>query len=149
STDYDALNRPVQVTFQDATFQKSFYTSTGLKWKVQDELGRVTLTESDRAARPVKVTQPAVFNTLTGLTESPVTLTEYDDAGNVSATINALGKRWEFEYDNRNRKVSEEHPEVWDAETAAFIHPTIVTDYDDVATSSRSWMPWPCHRHHA
>ncbi|WP_009961005.1 RHS repeat-associated core domain-containing protein [Verrucomicrobium spinosum] len=132
STEYDALNRPAQVTFDDATFQKSFYTSTGLKWKAQDELGRTTATEYDRAARAVKVTLPPVFNTATGLTESPVVRTEYDEAGNVSATINALGRRWEYEYDNRNRKVSEKHPEVWDAETAAYVHPTIETDYDDV-----------------
>ncbi|PTX94068.1 type IV secretion protein Rhs [Spartobacteria bacterium LR76] len=106
---YDALNRETSTIWPDLTATHTYYTSTGLKWKVEDELGNDTLTEYDDAGRPVKVSSPEVDNGL-GVTARAVTQTQYDDAGNVIKTINPLGYEWTFTYDNRNRKLTETRP---------------------------------------
>lgn len=106
---YDALNRETSTIWPDLTATHTYYTSTGLKWKVEDELGNDTLTEYDDAGRPVKVSSPEVDNGL-GVTARAVTQTQYDDAGNVTKTINPLGYEWTFTYDNRNRKLTETRP---------------------------------------
>ncbi|PTX94067.1 type IV secretion protein Rhs [Spartobacteria bacterium LR76] len=106
---YDALNRETSTIWPDLTATHTYYTSTGLKWKVEDELGNDTLTEYDDAGRPVKVSSPEVDNGL-GVTARAVTQTQYDDAGNVIKTINPLGYEWTYTFDNRNRKLTETRP---------------------------------------
>jgi len=106
---YDALNRRTSTLWPDLTTTQTFYTSTGLKWRTVDELGRDTLTEYDDAGRPVKVSSPEVDNGYGGNARS-VTQTAYDAAGNVISTTNPRGSVWTFAYDARNRKITEIRP---------------------------------------
>ncbi len=147
--DYDALNRPTTTRFAVTTpgqvnplygFTLQKYTSTGLAWSSQDELGRITQTEYDGASRPVLVRQPA----LAASSESPITETVYDAAGNVIKTINPLDKEWDFEYDDRNRQIKQIQPAVayidhaYDPATSTWTEitgtarPELQTAYDDV-----------------
>lgn len=143
-TRYDGMNRPVKVINPDLSEQEIAYTSTGLQYEMIDELDRVTSTEYDNAGRPVKVIQPEVHNALTGLPDTPVTETVYDDNGNVIQTTNPLNQIWDFEFDERNRQTKEIQPSVayidhvynastdtWDAVTGTD-RPEILTRYDDV-----------------
>lgn len=110
------------------------YTSTGLLWSVVDPLLRRTETEYDSVGRPVKVFLP---DPTTGLitASSPVTETEYDDNGNVSAVIDPLLRRTDFDYENRNRKWRTRQPAVTDASDpdtpVASVRPTITVFFDD------------------
>jgi RHS repeat-associated protein len=111
-----------------------YYTSTGLVWKTVDPLLRATETEYDSVGRPVKVFQPdPVTGQITA--NSPVTETEYDDNGNVSALIDPLNRRTDFDHDLRNRKWRTRQPAVTDATNpdapVANIHPTTTVAYDD------------------
>jgi RHS repeat-associated protein len=128
-TDYDGMNRPIKVTNADTTYQEMFYTATGLKWKVKDELARETLTKYDLAGRPTEVHAPAVDDgTGTSTVVSPITKTVYDANGNVLKTINPLNREWHFVYDERNRKTQEKQP----GSTGVPPGPTTTTEYDFV-----------------
>ena len=129
TTQYDALNRPYLVTNSDNTTKQIVYTGTGLKWKQIDELQRVNETEYDGAGRPVNVYGPEVDNG-SGILKRPLTRTEYDAAGNVIATINPLENRWDFTYDARNRKITEQQPAVANGPGGALTRPLITTTYD-------------------
>ncbi|MEM6600944.1 MAG: hypothetical protein AAF649_06120, partial [Verrucomicrobiota bacterium] len=140
SVEYDALDRPVKVTHADGELlveaeEETRYTSTGLAYLSIDALDRETETEYDRAGRPVKIFAPEVDNGF-GTSEHPVTETLYDKNGNVAATINPLGNRWDFSYDVRNRKIKEEQPAVSDMGGAS-IRPEIETEYDSVGNVTR------------
>lgn len=131
TTDFDALNRPTHVHYADGTDSFTTYTSTGLKWKVKDELGRETETQYDAAGRAVAVLEPSVDDGA-GNRKKPTTKTEYDAAGNVSKTTNPLGKEWTYNYDVRNRKIEEHQPQVTDAVSGHAASPAILTGYDYV-----------------
>ncbi len=109
------------------------YTSTGLLWKAVDPLLRHTETEYDSAGRPVKVFQPdPATGLITG--NSPITETEYDENGNVSAVIDPLGHRTDFDYDQRNRKWRTRQPAVTDATNpdspVVSVRPTTTSAFD-------------------
>ena len=133
---YDALNRPVLTVNADGTWDSTLYTSTGLKWRVQDELWdfnkpnfHATDTEYDGAGRPIIVRGSQVDGNVGS--PRPVTTTYYDAAGNVAATINPLGKEWDYSYDARNRKVQEFQPAVLDAANSnTLTRPVITKNYD-------------------
>jgi YD repeat-containing protein len=149
-TTKDGLQRPVSVTDAFATIlaatTQTIYSSTGLVWKTIDPLNRESETEFDGAGRTVKAWQPdpvtGVVNRATPndpLSGSPCTRTAYDKNNNVTVTLNALGFRWEYEYDARNRKTVEHQPSVTQTEIAngqpvetPFKNPDIHTDFDGV-----------------
>ncbi|MCW1914693.1 hypothetical protein OJ996_13985, partial [Luteolibacter sp. GHJ8] len=114
------------------------YTSTGLVWKAVDPLLRETGTEYDRAGRPVKVFQP---DPVTGQVTagSSVTETVYDDNGNVSAVIDPLGRRTDFDHDLRNRKWRTRQAAVSDStdpdSPIANVRPTTTVAYDDAGNT--------------
>ncbi len=138
-TAYDGLNRPVQVSYHGqnqvggnvlATTGTS-YTTTELKWQATDELGRVTQTQYDGAARPVEVILPAVDDG-SGNMANPVMQNLYDSAGNVIGVINPLGYQTDYGFNNRNRKIWEQSPQVTDAETGTSVRPLTQWSYDNV-----------------
>ncbi|MBC2592658.1 hypothetical protein H5P28_00130 [Ruficoccus amylovorans] len=152
-TDFDALNRPTRVTFADATFIETSYTSTRLAWKVVDEMGRETVTEYDRAGRPIVVRQPPVgyideggsWQEAGGAGTGPSVKTFYDAAGNVSRMRNPRGNEWTYTYDARNRQTEEHQPSVAYIDeggaSAGAAQPTIITGYDDVGNITRVTDP--------
>ena len=105
TTTYDALNRPLTVTYADNTTASTSYTPFGAKWRTTDERGIVTEDRYDGEGRLTMVVAD-----LAGL--SATTQTVYDSASNVLATINPLGFEWDYQYDNRNRKINELAPAV-------------------------------------
>ncbi len=135
---YDALNRPIVTTHADGTSMQLFYTSTGLKWKAQDELWtaanplvHVAETHYDGAGRVISTIGSQVNDGHGNLTR-PVTQTLYDATGNVAATINPLGQEWDYSYDTRNRKIQEFDPPVLDVVSGNTLRPIITTQYDPV-----------------
>ena len=83
---------------------------------------------------PVKVYLPDPVSGLV-TANSPVTQTEYDDAGNVSATIDPLLHRTDHDYDLRNRQWHVYLPAITDATDpdapVADVRPTTTFQYDD------------------
>jgi len=106
---YDALNRETVVTNADGTSRQFSYSSTGLRYLVTDERDFQTRTDYDGAGRPVQLTAPQVQGP-NGIAAHPVTMTEYDGVGNITAVTNPNGHRTEYVYDGRNRKVQEIQP---------------------------------------
>jgi RHS repeat-associated protein len=124
SVTYDALNRPVQTTYPGGATEHLSYTSTGLKWQVVDENGNITQTQYDHAGRPVDVIAAA------GTSIQATTSTSYDAASNVAATINPLGREWDYTYDARNRKTQELAPLVTNAVNGNSVRPATNWQYD-------------------
>jgi len=114
------------------------YSSTGFAWQVVDALGRHTETEYDAAGRAVRVWQP---DPVTGLitAQSPSSESVYDANGNVVATIDALGRRSDFDFDSRGRQWRSRGPAVTDARNPdapiAGVRPTQTTEYDEVGNA--------------
>ncbi len=123
-TSFDALNRPLVVTYADSTTSHSAYTSTGFKWQVIDPNGNTTRTTYDNAGRAIAVT--AGYGTSIAAT----TTTAYDAAGNVAETVNPLLNKWDYAYDARNRKVQEFEPSALDATSNTSSRPTTEWAYD-------------------
>lgn len=111
------------------------YSSTGFSWQVIDALGRHTETEYDPAGRAVRVWQP---DPETGLitAQSPSSESVYDPNGNVVATIDALGRRSDFDFDSRGRQWRARGPAVTDARNpdapVMGVRPTQTTEYDQI-----------------
>jgi RHS repeat-associated protein len=109
---YDGLNRPVEVHHpQDANtpaaFTQTFYTPAGLVWRTLDEEGAESLAFHDYAGRKTHIYAPAVpvFDPITQQTvmQRPLTITDYDAAGNPTHVHDPLGRVTETQYDMRNR----------------------------------------------
>lgn len=129
--EYDALNRPTLTTFADGSTTQVTYSSTGLKWKIEDQNNNVTETTYDGAARPITVTQPQVDDG-TGTQVHPITRKYYDPAGNVLSTTNPRGQVWDNVYDPRNRLLQAMSPAVMNADSGVYERPTVITEYDPV-----------------
>ncbi|MGJ8660553.1 MAG: hypothetical protein ACSHXL_00810, partial [Bacteroidota bacterium] len=143
----DGLGRNIEVINALSTplesITSTYYSSTGLTWKVIDPEDRVSEMEYDAVGRPVKVWEP---DPITGLVDrstpsdpllgSPLTETAYDANSNVISTTNPLEHVWDFIYDARNRKISELQPAVTNAEdpatTVINIRPQTTITYDGV-----------------
>lgn len=127
-TERDGLKRVRQITVgtnlpaAERKVANTFYTSTGLVFRVTDALNRVTETEYDAVGRSVKTWQSDPITGLIDRTQpndpllgSPCTQSIYDANGNVVATINPLGHRSDAVYDPRNRKIKDIGPAITDA----------------------------------
>ncbi|WP_367871237.1 RHS repeat-associated core domain-containing protein [Luteolibacter sp. Populi] len=144
----DGLLRATSITDASgsalAATSETVYSSTGLVWKTIDAENRETETEYDGVGRTVTVWRP---DPLTGLVNratpdnpllgSPASRTGYDKNGNVTSTVNPLGHRWEYEFDARNRRITERQPAVTDTTVSGgqpvslpFRNPVVRTAYD-------------------
>jgi RHS repeat-associated protein len=115
---YDAMNRVVTNINADASFNFCKYSGTGFKFQNTDELGRVTDMVYDAVGRLSEVHQPLVDNG-TGVQARPITKNFYDANNNLTATENPRGLRWDYVYDNLNRKFSETGPSVFDFDSSS------------------------------
>jgi RHS repeat-associated protein len=133
-TTYDGLHRPELVTYPNGTTSATEYNSLGQAWRVRDQRGYYTVTEFDAAGRAVLVRLPEVDSGVddgsTAIRKHPETRTIYDAAGNTIATVDALGRRWDYAYDPRNRKNREWGPLVSYQDTGAGKRPLVSTFYD-------------------
>jgi RHS repeat-associated protein len=143
-TVYDALYRPFTITRALGTADEStvttHYTTTGLVHQVEDGRGNATDSEYDEAGRLRFVKQPLVDDGSGSNSLRPTTETVYDDASNIIATINPRGAlttgdpddfRWDYAYDERNRKTDEFGPEVFDYDSSTTQRPHAIWEYDD------------------
>jgi RHS repeat-associated protein len=114
------------------------YSSTGFAWRVTDPLGRQSETEYDAAGRPVRAWQPDPASGLVS-GDSPVTETIHDGNGNVVAVIDPLGRRSDFDFDNRNRQWRTRGPAVTDAADpdapVAGVRPVSTVQFDAVGNA--------------
>lgn len=136
-TRYDDLNRPTDVIYHDGTIQSSFYTSTGLKWKLRDERQIETEMQYDQVGRTRFVFGPLVDNGA-GVLQRPVTETTYDEAGNIRSIVDPRTETTVYIYDARNRKISENLPLVLDAETGQMVNPILQWTYNGVGNVIRT-----------
>lgn len=139
TTDYDSLNRPYHVTYADTHDTWAYYTATGLKYAVQDEMQNVTNMQYDGAGRLTAVIAPPVddgedlSDTIrTSHMKNPTTSTTYDDNGNVATVQDPMQNVVTYHYDVRNRKIEEDQPAVDDATTGATTQPIFYYGYDYV-----------------
>jgi RHS repeat-associated protein len=137
-TIYNGLYQPETTIFCDETFISTSYTPAGLVLSKTDERQKTTETVYDLAGRAVEVLGPEVDDG-TGAQVRPLTKTIYDAAGNVEAVINPREKRWDYVYDDRNRKTEEKQPVVDFINEAGQMvtgteanRPVIKTEYDGV-----------------
>ncbi len=131
-TDYDELNRPTVVRYPTGYgFSQTFYTSQGFVWKTRDPEGRETTSDYDAAGRVTFVRSPLVDRG-DGAQASAVTQTIYDGAGNAVAVIDPRGKRTDYAYDPRNRRIMELRPAVYDYLSNATKRPVLSFAYDGV-----------------
>ena len=135
---YDALNRLTGTTYANKTAdqasESTAYTSTGLAWQFTDGNTKTTTKQYDTAGRVVLVTQPSVQmldDGATAITQGqPAIQTIYDANGNVAATINPRNYRWDYGYDERDRRTTETDPTVVDAADGKSKRPVKTTGYD-------------------
>ena len=130
-TVYDALNRAVRVNYVDGTYARTLYTSTGLKWKIIDELFNETETRYDGAGRLIQTFGPAPDpKNAPGV--RPLTQTVPDPNGNVAAVIDPLLNETDYNFDWRNRKTDEYQPAVADYDSGTTQRPHLIWAYDGV-----------------
>ena len=132
---YDDLNRPYLVINPDSTENEIIYTSTGLKWKSIDEMGRVSEVQYDAASRPIRTLSPEIALEGGGTTNA-ITQTGYDNNGNAIWVKDALGNASTNVYDYRNRVVETIAPAVpdWD-NNGVWTHPIVSTVYDNIGNA--------------
>jgi RHS repeat-associated protein len=104
---YDALDRPVQLTYPDGNTVLKAYgaANTFSKASVTDELGRVTTTHYDAYGRAVRLDR-----TLAGATVS--TTSTYDLLGHLVGLQDASGSQWSYSYDALGRKTAADDPDL-------------------------------------
>ncbi|WP_344121994.1 DNRLRE domain-containing protein [Streptomyces blastmyceticus] len=124
---YDALGRQISVTEPAADVETGQEGDTGKPVKLRpttvtgynafdeatqtkDPQGKLTSVTFDKSGRPTSSTSPSY--TPPGAAEpiTPVSRNEYDAAGRVTATTDALGNTKRFSYDQLGRMVQREEP---------------------------------------
>jgi RHS repeat-associated protein len=101
---FDALNRVVQVLYPDGTKTATGYDSVGRRVAQTNQDRIITLFGYDGAGRLLAVT-----NALdTG--QQTVTQYQYDEAGNQTNQVDALGRTTSFAYDSMGRRIARTLP---------------------------------------
>lgn len=95
-TQFDSLNRPIQVTHPDGTLLKTVYDAVGRVITETNELGFAFQYAYDALGRRTSETDPL----------GNATQYVYDAAGQRVATIDALGRKTQFAYDSAGRQTS-------------------------------------------
>ncbi|MDB4614664.1 hypothetical protein OAH18_03135, partial [bacterium] len=132
--EYDRLNRPTKTTHPDpdptdsdtAPFTRIEYDQAGNTWKTYDVRNGETTFEYDNLYRQIVVTQPDPNPDNNTTADRPVTKTQFDNFGNVYASIDPRGHSGRFTYDFMDRVRT-----TWLVEADGTIHPAITTNYDD------------------
>jgi RHS repeat-associated protein len=104
---YDALDRPVQLTYPDTNKVLKAYGAayTFSDVTVTDELGRVTTTHYDAYGRAVRLDRH-----LDGATVS--TYNTYDLLGHLTGIRDTAGNEWSYSYDSLGRKTAADDPDL-------------------------------------
>lgn len=89
SFEYDKLNRIVKTVYPDNTFTLVFYTLTGQRSSVKDQLGRETKYDYDALGQLIKVTFP----------DNRFEEIRYDEEGRRTQAIDRAGRTTLFSYD--------------------------------------------------
>ncbi|MCC3519827.1 MAG: hypothetical protein JGK25_31040 [Microcoleus sp. PH2017_18_LLB_O_A] len=100
---YDALGRQAETHFADGTRNITTYDAVGRRSSFTDQTGHTTYFVYDALNRPVEVIHPD--DTPLDLSNNPRTKTEYNELGWVTARIDELGNRQEYEYDAKGRLI--------------------------------------------
>jgi RHS repeat-associated protein len=95
--DYDDAGRLTKTTYPDLTFEASGYDDEGHRISSTDRAGHTTTYQYDALGRLVKTFGPG--NVL-------LSTTNYDAAGRVASTVDALGNQTSYGYDDADRRVS-------------------------------------------
>lgn len=101
--EYDNQGRQFKVIYPDQTFDLTEFDEEGNEVAKTDRLGRTTRMVYDAANRLTETIFPDA--TPNDLSDNPRTKSEYDDAGQLIASIDELGHRTEYEYDLAGRQV--------------------------------------------
>ncbi|WP_249070113.1 putative Ig domain-containing protein [Argonema antarcticum] len=100
---YDELGRQVETHFADGTRTITTYDAVGRRSSLKDQAGHTTYFVYDALNRPIEVIHPD--DTSLDLSNNPRTKTEYNELGWVTAQIDELGNRQEYEYDEKGRLI--------------------------------------------
>ena len=102
--EYDSRGNQSKITYPDGSTATLTYDAENNKLSETDRLGRTTTYMYDKVNRLIETILPDV--TAGDLTDNPRTKTEYDDAGRVSAAIDANGNRTSYGYDAAGRRTN-------------------------------------------
>lgn len=109
--EYDELNRMVKTIMPDGATYETVYSPAGRVVAEIDPQGNRTDYTYDSAGRLTQKLYLAVFDVVQGQTARPIVTQEYDDVGNLSATIDPLNNRTEYAYDAARRLTQITHPD--------------------------------------
>ncbi|GAB4190199.1 MAG: hypothetical protein Tsb002_17950 [Wenzhouxiangellaceae bacterium] len=101
--EYDARGNLIKTTYPDNSTEHQAYDTAGNLSSETDRFGKVTRYVYDALNRQVEVILPD--DTPATDSDNPRTLSEYDAAGRLTATVDANGNRTNYEYDAAGREV--------------------------------------------
>lgn len=152
---YDLLDRPETSTRALGTdhevLSHAAYTSTGIPWQTATRVALATGSTGekwsvseltcDAFGRPVKRSQSAVTDALTGSIATPFTDFLYNAHGQIGEIKDAYGHSTTFGYDVRGRMIWKKAPEVTDARSSLPQTPTTIFSYDAAGNINRRIDP--------
>jgi RHS repeat-associated protein len=131
TTQYDSNRRPLQITHPDGSRDTYQYDGQGRTVRHTNPLGVVSTWAYDSAGNPVEHTQalglPEQRTTRStydrwgqvtrrsqsadnNTNDTVVSLYEYDSAGNLTKTTNALGQSWSYSHNSQGQILSQTNP---------------------------------------
>jgi RHS repeat-associated protein len=89
--------------YPDQSYSETTYDAEGRELTTRDRLGRITEMKYDPLGRLVETIYPDA--TPNDASDNPRTVSEYDAAGQLRASVDALGNRTEYRYDDAGRQI--------------------------------------------